>query len=343
MDDFKRFRAGLLALGIGTTTALAMAAPAAAQYGASPSNIMIDLSVIEDGGAAAVPAPNQTYSAAPQGGLVMPGRAMPGSTFIAPPSDNAPRITLKKPGNEAADTGSSFMAPPPAEKPVSTMAAKEPTPAVTPPKPKLAPPPKIVEPAKPAPKPIAKPAPKPEPEPVKMAAKAPVSQEAKPLEPPAPPAVKKPTVTAEEVPPPPKPAKLEAPKAPTPLPKAAPAEKPLQVAAVAPKAPVESGSTEQIAFSGGASKLPNTSKPLLDKLAAEINDSTEKRLQVLAYAGGDNLSASKARRLSLSRALAVRSYMISKGVKSTRIDVRALGDKAPEGDPNRVDLKVVTR
>jgi len=339
MDDFKRFRAGLLALGIGTTTALAIAAPAAAQYGASPSNVMVDLSVIDDGGAAAAPAPNRTYSAAPRGGLAMPGRAMPGSTFIAPPSDNAPRITLKKPGKAAADTGSSFMAPPPIKRPASTMATKE----LTPPTPKLAPAPKIAEPVKPAPKPIAKPVPKPEPEPAKMAAKAPAPQETKPLEPPTPPAVKKPTVTAEEVPPPPKPAKLEVPKAPTPLPKAAPAKKPIQVAAVAPKAPVDSGSAEQITFSGGASKLPNTSKPLLDKLAAEINDSTEKRLQVLAYAGGDNLSASKARRLSLSRALAVRSYMISKGVKSTRIDVRALGDKAPEGDPNRVDLKVVTR
>lgn len=66
-------------------------------------------------------------------------------------------------------------------------------------------------------------------------------------------------------------------------------------------------------------------------------------MQLLAYAGGNELSASKARRLSLSRALAIRSYLIGKGLRSTRIDVRALGNKVPGGQPNRVDLKLIQR
>tara|TARA_B100001964_G_C13761685_1_gene392048 strand:- start:1 stop:201 length:201 start_codon:yes stop_codon:yes gene_type:complete len=66
-------------------------------------------------------------------------------------------------------------------------------------------------------------------------------------------------------------------------------------------------------------------------------------MQLLAYAGEPNLSASKARRLSLSRALSVRTFLISKGVRSTRIDVRALGNKVPDGQPNRVDLRVLPR
>jgi hypothetical protein len=66
-------------------------------------------------------------------------------------------------------------------------------------------------------------------------------------------------------------------------------------------------------------------------------------MQLLAYAGGKKLSASKARRLSLSRALAIRSYLIGKGVRSTRIDVRALGNKIPSGKPDRVDLKIIQR
>ena len=64
-------------------------------------------------------------------------------------------------------------------------------------------------------------------------------------------------------------------------------------------------------------------------------------MQLLAYAGEPNLTASKARRLSLSRALAVRSYLIKKGVRSTRIDVRALGNKTNLGAPNRVELKII--
>jgi outer membrane protein OmpA-like peptidoglycan-associated protein len=47
--------------------------------------------------------------------------------------------------------------------------------------------------------------------------------------------------------------------------------------------------------------------------------------------------------MSLSRALSIRSYLIAKGVRSTRIDVRALGDQIPGGEPNRVDLKITDR
>ena len=50
-----------------------------------------------------------------------------------------------------------------------------------------------------------------------------------------------------------------------------------------------------------------------------------------------------ARRLSLSRALQVRSYLIDQGVRSTRIDVRALGANVPSGPADRVDIKTVQR
>ena len=67
------------------------------------------------------------------------------------------------------------------------------------------------------------------------------------------------------------------------------------------------------------------------------------RLQLLAYASGASRSASRARRLSLSRALAARSYLIKEGVRSTRIDVRALGNKTQGGPPDRIDLIVTKR
>jgi outer membrane protein OmpA-like peptidoglycan-associated protein len=60
---------------------------------------------------------------------------------------------------------------------------------------------------------------------------------------------------------------------------------------------------------------------------------------VLAYAAGSPSDPSAARRLSLSRALAVRSALMADGVASSRIFVRALGSSAGNNGPaDRVDV-----
>jgi outer membrane protein OmpA-like peptidoglycan-associated protein len=52
----------------------------------------------------------------------------------------------------------------------------------------------------------------------------------------------------------------------------------------------------------------------------------------------------EARRVSLARAVAVRAYLIEKGVRSLRIDVRALGNRADTGPAaDQVDLLVVSQ
>ena len=91
--------------------------------------------------------------------------------------------------------------------------------------------------------------------------------------------------------------------------------------------PLAPGRAMQIAFKSTTSKLPDTAKAGLKTLAAKLKGQPALRLQLMAYAGGESLSSGKARRLSLSRALSVRSYLIENGVRSTRIDVRALGNK----------------
>ena len=63
--------------------------------------------------------------------------------------------------------------------------------------------------------------------------------------------------------------------------------------------------------------------------------------EVAAYATGTQADPSTARRLSLSRALAVRSALIADGVPSARIYVRALGSQSGEGPADRVDLTVL--
>jgi outer membrane protein OmpA-like peptidoglycan-associated protein len=122
----------------------------------------------------------------------------------------------------------------------------------------------------------------------------------------------------------------------------APAE--TKTAALQPaKAPEMSGDVMQIVFPAGDSVLPPAAETPLAALAAQLAQDTSLRLQLKAYAGGDADAASHARRLSLSRALSVRSHLIEAGVRSTRIDVRALGNKSESGPADRVDVFLVTR
>ena len=99
----------------------------------------------------------------------------------------------------------------------------------------------------------------------------------------------------------------------------------------------------RLPFSAAAATLPPGARALLDRLAALLDADQALRLQLKAYAGGDSASASQARRLSLSRALAVRSFFIEQGVRSTRIDVRALGNRTEETPVDRVDILVIKR
>jgi outer membrane protein OmpA-like peptidoglycan-associated protein len=177
--------------------------------------------------------------------------------------------------------------------------------------------------------------------------------------PPPPPAAK----TAKAIPTPPPPAPTPAPepkvtmqKAAPPVPPPAPRkqvvvtpepapEKPQQQASLqpptAPITPLEPGVLVSVPFAAGSENLSDTGAGKLDTLATKMAQ-TGTRLQLKAYASANGSSESAARRLSLSRALKVRSHLIRNGVASTRIDVRALG-VAQDGPPDRVDVLVLQR
>lgn len=92
-------------------------------------------------------------------------------------------------------------------------------------------------------------------------------------------------------------------------------------------------------FTSESADLSEEARRQLSELAGQLSDDSSMRIQLLAYAEGSEEDASQARRLSLSRALAVRAFLLDHGIRSTRIDVRALGPNAPGNGPvNRVDI-----
>ena len=116
------------------------------------------------------------------------------------------------------------------------------------------------------------------------------------------------------------------------------------VVANLPQTPeAEPAETLQIVFEPGIEGISDRDKSALDTLAADLVGDEAQRIQLQAYASSEDGTASMARRLALSRALEVRKYLIDSGVRSTRIDVRALGSAADEGPLDRIDIVLVER
>jgi len=301
--------------------------------GSGKSNVEVNLDVLN-------PASRSVNSALGRRVLRMPGESMAGSggpiklrvpagmkraaasSATAPTIRPRPKFKLKPPAMPTAKVPRVVATPAKqiAAKPAPTAPRKITKPAPLPPKPVV----KAVTPPPPPPAPTLPAVPSSVPSSVtKIVA-------AKPLpKPVAAPAVE--VVPAVPV----APVKQVAPK---------PVAKPAKQIASLPRAklPGDGGLVSQISFTGSSTRLSNDAKQQLQALAAQIANRDD-RLQLKAYAGGTSDSSSSARRLSLSRALAVRSFLIETGVRSTRIDVRALGRAADAGPPDRVDMILLVR
>ena len=114
-------------------------------------------------------------------------------------------------------------------------------------------------------------------------------------------------------------------------------------AAAAPSQP-HGEKTPSIKFASGAADLNDQGKTALAKVADRLKENDTLRVQLYAYAAGSEAQTSQARFLSLTRALAVRDYLVSQGVGAERVDVRVLGNKlADKGPADRVDPVVIQR
>jgi outer membrane protein OmpA-like peptidoglycan-associated protein len=91
-------------------------------------------------------------------------------------------------------------------------------------------------------------------------------------------------------------------------------------------------------FKGNASELDAQTQDKLRALLPLLSGDDHRRIQVRAYASGEKGSKSSARRISLSRALSVRSFLMDNGVKPARVDVRAMGTETDRAPLDRVDI-----
>lgn len=96
----------------------------------------------------------------------------------------------------------------------------------------------------------------------------------------------------------------------------------------------------RLKFDTEQSDLSPDSVGSIKELAAKAPAGDDTTFNVKAYSPGKPDDPSTARRISLSRAMAVRAALIADGVQSSRIFVRALGEQYGDGPPNRVDIDV---
>ena len=104
-----------------------------------------------------------------------------------------------------------------------------------------------------------------------------------------------------------------------------------------PAAPIPQGGI-RIVFPTEMNEVPPEANTALDDLASQMQADESMRIQIKCYASGTQDTESKARRRSLARCINIRQYLYQKNIRTTRIDVRALGLKS-EGQPaDRVDI-----
>jgi outer membrane protein OmpA-like peptidoglycan-associated protein len=94
----------------------------------------------------------------------------------------------------------------------------------------------------------------------------------------------------------------------------------------------------RLTFTPDSAIISDAAKAQLDPLVQKLNADYVLRVQVLAYAAGDDNASSHARGVSLARALAMRDYLHAQGITLDRMDIKALGNTAQEEPADRVDL-----
>jgi len=97
-----------------------------------------------------------------------------------------------------------------------------------------------------------------------------------------------------------------------------------------------------LAFEGSESRITPEMEAVLKDITTRLAADNALRVQLNAFASGEAGNQSSARRVSLSRALSARDYLVEQGgITPTRMDVRALGDQTQKQPIDRIDFVFV--
>lgn len=115
---------------------------------------------------------------------------------------------------------------------------------------------------------------------------------------------------------------------------------PAQTASVqpAPEPPKQDVINLRIPFDAEQTELSKDANNALEGMLHTAYATGAPMFTVVAYASGKPDDVSASRRVSLARAMAARNALMAQGVPSRRITVRALGNQAGDGPPDRVDI-----
>lgn len=119
---------------------------------------------------------------------------------------------------------------------------------------------------------------------------------------------------------------------------------PLPAADLMPEAPVsmDVDNAVSLAFDGSESRITPEMEAVLKDITTRLAADNGLRVQLNAFASGEAGNQSSARRISLSRALSARDYLVEQGgITPTRMDVRALGDQTQKQPVDRIDFVFV--
>ena len=109
-----------------------------------------------------------------------------------------------------------------------------------------------------------------------------------------------------------------------------------QTAALPP--PTSTLGEARILFAEDSAELSEAAKAQLTSVAEVLLQDETVRIQLLSFAQSPEGDARRARRVSLTRALVVRAFLVDQGLRPARMNLRSLADKIQDGPPDRVDI-----
>ncbi len=95
-----------------------------------------------------------------------------------------------------------------------------------------------------------------------------------------------------------------------------------------------------LSFTNSSSELSAENRSILTKAIQKLKSDTSKMIKVTSYASNHNKAAEDGKKISLARALSVRSYLMDSGVKPNNIDVQAFGTDDIKNGNDRIYLLI---